>query len=69
MTDLIDSLRTFVRVVESGSFSAVARETNSSQTTIARRVDAIEQHFGVRLFERSTRRLILSDEGGEPAGA
>jgi DNA-binding transcriptional LysR family regulator len=63
MTDLVEGLRTFVRVVESGSFSAVAREANANQTTIARRIDAIEQHFGVRLFQRSTRRLVLSDEG------
>lgn len=65
MTDLLESLRTFIRVVERGSFSAVARETHASQTTIARRIDGVEQHFGVTLFERSTRRLILSAEGAQ----
>lgn len=63
MSDLVESMRSFVRVAERGSFSAVAAEANASQTTIARRIEALEQHFGVRLLHRSTRRLALTDEG------
>jgi DNA-binding transcriptional LysR family regulator len=61
--DLIGGLRAFVRVTETGSFSAVARETNMSQSAVTRLVAQLEQHFGVRLFHRTTRRLSLTDDG------
>jgi DNA-binding transcriptional LysR family regulator len=61
--DLIAGLQTFVRVVETGSFSAVAREINASQSAVTRQVAQLEEHFGVRLFHRTTRKLSLTDEG------
>jgi DNA-binding transcriptional LysR family regulator len=61
--DLINGLHTFIRVVETGSFSAVAREGNSSQSAVTRQVAQLEEHFGVRLFHRTTRKLSLTDEG------
>jgi DNA-binding transcriptional LysR family regulator len=61
--DLINGLQTFIRVVETGSFSAVAREGNSSQSAVTRQVAQLEEHFGVRLFHRTTRKLSLTDEG------
>src|SRR5689334_25358884 len=61
--DLIAALRAFVRVIETGSFSAVARETNASQSAVTRLIAQLEQHFGVRLFHRTTRRLSLTDDG------
>jgi DNA-binding transcriptional LysR family regulator len=61
--DTIETLRTFVRVVETGSLSAVAREANASQSTISRQITSLEEHYGVRLFHRSTRRLSLTDDG------
>ena len=61
--DLINGLHTFIRVVETGSFSAVAREGNSSQSAVTRQVAQLEGHFGVRLFHRSTRKLSLTDDG------
>lgn len=61
--DLITALRGFVRVVETGSFSAVAREANTSQSAVTRLVAQLEEHFGVRLLHRTTRRLSLTDEG------
>jgi len=61
--DTIETLRTFVRVVETGSLSAVAREMNSSQSTISRHVSQLEEHFGVRLLHRTTRHLSLTDDG------
>ena len=60
--DLINGLHTFIRVVETGSFSAVAREENSSQSAVTRQVAQLEEHFGVRLFHRTTRKLSLTDE-------
>lgn len=61
--DTIENLRTFVRVVETGSLSAVAREMNASQSTVSRQITSLEEHFGVRLFHRTTRHLSLTDDG------
>lgn len=66
--DLISGLHTFMRVVETGSFSAVARESNSSQSAVTRQVAQLEEHFGVRLFHRTTRKLSLTDEGQDLVG-
>jgi DNA-binding transcriptional LysR family regulator len=61
--DLISGLQTFIRVIETGSFSAVAREANTSQSAVTRHVAQLEEHFGVRLFHRTTRKLSLTDDG------
>ncbi|HEX3405379.1 MAG TPA: LysR family transcriptional regulator [Acetobacteraceae bacterium] len=61
--DLIGALRSFIRVVETGSFSAVARESQSSQSAVTRQIAQLEQHFAARLFHRTTRRLSLTDDG------
>jgi DNA-binding transcriptional LysR family regulator len=61
--DLLGALGVLVRVVETGSFSAVARERELSQAAIARQVSQLEDHFGVRLFHRTTRKLSLTDDG------
>src|SRR5262249_49957738 len=61
--DLTGALGVLVRVVETGSFSAVARERKLSQAAVARQISQLEQHFGVRLFHRTTRKLSLTDDG------
>jgi len=61
--DLLGSLGVLVRVVETGSFSAVSRERGLSQAAIARQISQLEQHFGVRLLHRTTRKLSLTDDG------
>lgn len=63
MSDFLQNLRTFVRVAERLNFSTVAAEHHASHTTIARRIDQLEGHFGARLLHRSTRRLALTREG------
>jgi DNA-binding transcriptional LysR family regulator len=54
---------TFVRVVEAGSFTAVAAERNTSQPTVSRQIAALEEHLGCLLFQRTTRSLSLTDDG------
>jgi DNA-binding transcriptional LysR family regulator len=61
--DLLGALGVLARVVETGSFSAVARERELSQAAVARQVAQLEDHFGVRLFHRTTRKLSLTDDG------
>ena len=63
--DLLAAFRTFVRVSETGSFSAVAREAGATQPAISRQVAALEEHLGARLLQRSTRSLTLTEDGRE----
>ena len=60
---LLEHIRTFVRAAETGSFTAVAVEQQQSQPTISRQISALEKHLGVRLLQRTTRALTLTDEG------
>ena len=56
-------MQSFVRAVETGSFSAVARELGTGQPNISRQVASLERHLGTRLLHRSTRKLTLTPEG------
>jgi DNA-binding transcriptional LysR family regulator len=53
----------FTRAVETGSFSAVARELGTGQPNISRHIATLEEHLGTRLLHRSTRKLSLTPEG------
>ena len=64
MTDL-NSLLIFAQVVESNSFSEAARRLKMPTSTVSRRVAELEEELGVRLLERSTRSLRLTDVGSE----
>ncbi|RTL50599.1 MAG: LysR family transcriptional regulator [Rhodocyclaceae bacterium] len=61
--DRLMAMQTFVRVVETGSFSAVAREQNTTQSAVSKQVAALERHLGARLLSRTTRALSLTDDG------
>jgi DNA-binding transcriptional LysR family regulator len=61
--DLLSGMRLFARVVETGGFSTVARESRTSQPTISRTIAALEAHLGVRLLNRSSRAVTLTDDG------
>ena len=61
--DLLAAFKTFVRISETGSFSAVAREVGATQPAISRQVAQLEEHLGVRVFQRSTRSLALTEDG------
>lgn len=60
---LLEHIRVFVRAVETGSFTAVAAELGQSQPTVSRQITALEDHLGVRLMQRTTRALALTEEG------
>ncbi len=60
--DLNDIL-VFTRVVETGSFTAAARALRMPKSTVSRKVTDLEQRLGVRLLQRTTRTLSLTDEG------
>jgi LysR family transcriptional regulator AphB len=62
MLDLND-VALFVQVVRAGSFAETARRLGMPSNTVSRRVHELERHLGVRLMQRSTRRLTLTDAG------
>ena len=56
-------ISTFVEVVARGSLSAAARAEGIAPAMIGRRLDALEARLGVKLLQRTTRKLVLTDEG------
>lgn len=64
MTDL-NALAIFAAVVDASSFSEAARRLSMPVSTVSRRVAELEDQLGVRLLERSTRKLRLTDTGAE----
>ena len=56
------SWESFVRIVETGSMAAAARRLDCTRAQISKQVADLEREFGVRLFERSTRKLALTPE-------
>jgi len=60
--DELGRVRTFLKVVEAGSFSAAARH-ESSVSSVARQIKSLEDEIGVRLLNRNTRGLSLTEPG------
>jgi DNA-binding transcriptional LysR family regulator len=61
--DRLAAMETFVRVVETGSFSAAARMLNLGQPAVSKTVAHLEERLGVRLLMRSTRGLSATEAG------
>lgn len=64
MADL-DDLRTFIAAARIGSFAKAARQLNLSPAMVGRRIQALEQRFGAKLIERTTRSQHLTETGQE----
>ncbi|CEJ13806.1 HTH-type transcriptional regulator DmlR [bacterium YEK0313] len=61
--DIVSALKTYLRVVETGSFSGAAVDLGLTQPAVSRQVSALEAHFGSRLLHRTTNALALTAEG------
>lgn len=59
----LDNVRTFARVYELGSMSAAARDLRISAAVASSRISQLEEHLGVRLFQRTTRMLNPTEQG------
>lgn len=59
----LDNVRTFVRVYELGSMSAAGRDLRISPAVTSSRISQLEEHLGVRLFQRTTRSLTPTEQG------
>jgi len=61
--DRLTAMTAFIRCVERGSFSAVAREMNMTQPTVSKLIASLERRLAGKLFARSTRQLALTADG------
>lgn len=61
--DKLKAMTTFVQIADAGSLSAAARQHGQSLPAVVRSLAALEAELGVRLFNRTTRRISLTDEG------
>lgn len=63
MIDRLDAMRVFVVALDEGSLASAGRRLNRSPAAVTRAVAALENHVGVRLLHRTTRRLQLTEAG------
>jgi DNA-binding transcriptional LysR family regulator len=63
--DRLKAMANFVRIVDSGSLSSAADATGQSVASLVRSLAALERYLGVRLLNRTTRRMALTAEGEE----
>lgn len=61
--NLFESIRIFIEIVESGSFSQAAENLEIHRPAVTKALQQLEQHCGVRLLQRTTRRINLTPEG------
>ena len=61
--DLLQGIRTFVRVVEHGSFTQAAQALGTSPATVSRQVAGLEQALSARLLQRNTRSVVVTESG------
>lgn len=61
--DRLTSLTAFVRVVDTGGFSAAARKLNMSTTMVSNHIQALEERLGARLLNRTTRKVSVTEIG------
>jgi DNA-binding transcriptional LysR family regulator len=61
--DRFDAMQIFVRVVEKGSFSAVAKERGIGQPAVSKQISALENELGTELIHRTSRSIALTEPG------
>jgi len=61
--DKFDAMQMFVRIIEKGSFSAVAKERGIGQPAVSKQISALEDEFGTELIHRTSRSIALTEAG------
>ncbi len=61
--DRLAAMQAFIRVADEGSFTIAAERLAISKSVVSKQIQALERHLGVRLFNRSTRQLHLTEPG------
>ena len=67
--DRLDAMQTFVRVIEKGSFSAVAKERGIGQPAVSKHISALEEELGTELIYRASRSIALTEAGRDFYGS
>ncbi|MGF6877883.1 LysR family transcriptional regulator [Paraburkholderia sp. MM5477-R1] len=67
MINLFQAMQAFVKVADVGSFAQAAGQLNVSTSVVTRHVSSLEQHLGIRLFQRTTRKVVLTEAGAQYA--
>ncbi|OJH40913.1 LysR family transcriptional regulator [Cystobacter ferrugineus] len=62
-TDRLELMQTFIRIVDAGSLSSAAAQLGTTQPTVSRRLQALERSLGLRLIQRSTHAMKLTEDG------
>src|SRR5450631_2453788 len=63
MPAFLDQMAIFATVVREGSFTAASRALGAPKSTVSKRIAELEDRLGVRLLQRSTRRMRMTQEG------
>jgi len=63
MINLFQAMQAFVKVADAGSFAQAAAQLGVSTSVVTRHVASLEQHLGIRLFQRTTRKVVLTEAG------
>src|ERR1700752_2088585 len=63
MSDILDGVTTFVRVVETGSFALAAERMDVTRSAVGKVITRLETRLGVRLLNRTTRSQTLTEAG------
>lgn len=61
--NLFSSIELFVKTIEAGSFSELGRQLHMAPSSISRQINALEEELGVRLLQRTTRNINLTEAG------
>ncbi len=61
--DKFDAMQIFVRVIEKGSFSSVAKERGIGQPAVSKQISALEDELGTELIHRTSRSIALTEAG------
>jgi DNA-binding transcriptional LysR family regulator len=61
--DRLDAMQAFVRVIEKGSFSAVAKERGIGQPAVSKQISSLEEELGTELIHRTSRSIALTEAG------
>lgn len=60
---MLEAMLLFLKVVQLGSMSAAGKEADLSPASVSRNIVALEEHLGVQLFNRTSRKILLTDAG------
>jgi DNA-binding transcriptional LysR family regulator len=59
----IESLKIFIEVARGGTFTSVANNRDADPSSISRSINSLEERLGMRLFQRTTRQISLTEAG------